>query len=318
VPLGDSDGAQPSTTYGVVRMGRVGVGEVRYGSTTNISSSRGSNIASTSTPTTIASSSALSFSGMRRTTNAGMDVDFYHNPSRRRRQVRGLNNEVRTVDLGISQSSGLGAGGSCGLWWRWLREFGAFVAALWGVSKGMVLFLLERARGRVRVRDELAKGLNLSPGFDERLTVGRDGDGVLEEERELYQRFLRGEDISDDEDEVEEPTSSDEDEEDSVGDEQEGDDEEEGSVEAIKLFTDLLRDTGGHYDASISSSPMNSKHQSGEMVLAHLLHGSTGALPGPLTRRRWNALIRNEDHLGRRSRSYNQDEFEEDEEDEFF
>jgi hypothetical protein len=84
------------------------------------------------------------------------------------------------------------------------------------------------------------------------------------------------------------------------------------------LFTDLLRNTGGHYDASISSSPMNSKHQSGEMVLAHLLHGSTGALPGPLTRRRWNALIRNEDHLGRRSRSYNQDEFEEDEEDEFF
>ena len=136
--------------------------------------------------------------------------------------------------------------------------------------------------------------------------------------REVYQRFLRGEDISDDEGEVEEPTASDEDEKDSVGDEQEGEDEaeEEGSAEAPKLFTDLFQNTGGRDDVSISSSPMNSNHQSGEMVLAHLMHGATGASPGPLTRRRWNALVRNEDH-GRRP-SYNQGELEEDEDDGFF
>ena len=46
-------------------------------------------------------------------------------------------------------------------------------------------------------------------------------------EREVYQRFLSGEDISDDEEEVKEPTSSDEDEEDSVEEEQ----DEEGQQE---------------------------------------------------------------------------------------
>jgi len=128
---------------------------------------------------------------------------------------------------------------------------------------------------------------------------------------------LRGEDISDDEDEGEEPTASDEDEKDSVGDKQEGEEEEEeeGSDEALKLFTDLLQNTGGRDDVSISS-PMNSNHQSGEMVLAHLMYGGTGASPGHLTRRRWNALVRNEDH-GRRP-SYNQGELEEDEDDGFF
>ena len=172
-------------------------------------------------------------------------------------------------------------------------------------------------------RDEMAKGLHSSQGFDEGWRDWKDGGSASEEEgrrkeREVYQRFLRGEDISDDEDEVEEPTASDEDEKDSVGDEQEGEEEEEeeGSAEALKLFTDLLQNTGGRDDASISSSPMNSNHQSGEMVLAHLMHGGTGASPGPLTRRRWNALVRNEDH-GRRP-SYNQGELEEDEDDGFF
>jgi hypothetical protein len=159
----------------------------------------------------------------------------------------------------------------------------------------------------VRVRGEVVKGSPLIPVFDGNLTDGTDGDGVSEEERkrqketEIYQRFLNGEDISDDEGEVEEPTSSDEDEEDSV-DGEEGEDEEEGSAEAIGLFADFLRSTSGHYDAP---SPVNSNHQSGEMVLAHLMHGGTGESPGPLTRRRWNALVRNEYHVGQRP-SYDQ------------
>jgi len=51
------------------------------------------------------------------------------------------------------------------------------------------------------------------------------------------------------------------------------------------------------------------------MAPAHQMHGGTGASPGPPTRRRWNALVRNED-LGR-SPSYNQGELEEDEDDRF-
>jgi hypothetical protein len=187
----------------------------------------------------------------------------------------------------------------------------------------MVLFLLERARGRVRVRDEVAKGAHFGPGFDDRLTDGKDDDGVSEEEsstrkeRETYQRFLRGEDISDDEDEVDdEPTSSDEDEEDSVDGEQDAEDEEEGGAEAVRLFTDLLRNTGGHHGSSSSSTPMTSSHQHGEMVLAHLMHGSTGASPGPLTRRRWNALVRKEDPRARRS-LYDQGELEEEDDNDF-
>ena len=311
--LGDPAGAQPSTTYGTVKMGRVGVGEVHHGWTTAASSpSHGSNTRSTA----IASSSAFSLARVGRMTS--MDVEVYHDlttSSRRRKrsarptQVRGLKNEVRTVDLGTSESAGSSRGGS---WRHWLREFRAFLAALWGVITGMVLFLLERAKGRVRVRDQVAKGVQSGPEFDEKLTNGKDDYGVSEEERrkrkerEIYQRFLRGEDISDDEDDMDEPTSSDED-EDSVDGEQDGEDEEEGGAEAVRLFTDLLR--GGHNGVSSSSS--HSSHQNGEMVLAHLMHGSTGSSPGPLTRRRWNALVRNDG--GRAARLlYDQNELDDD------
>ena len=329
--LGDPAGAEPSTTYGAVKMGRLGVGEVQYGwttTTTTPSSSHGSN--RTSTSTGIASSSAFSFAGLGRMASMGMDVDVYHDlttSSRRRRrsvgptQVRGLKNEVRTVDLGISESSGSGADGS-GSWRRWLREFRAFLAALWGVITGVVLFLLERARGRVRVRDEVAKGVHFSPGVDDRLVDGKDDDRVSEEERkgvkerEVYQRFLRGEDISDDEDELDELTSSDEDEEDSVDGERDEEEEEEGGAEAVRLFTDLLRNPAGHHGSSSSSSPMTSSHQHGEMVLAHLMHGSTGASSGPLTRRRWNVLVKKDDPRARRS-LYDQGELEDDDDDGF-
>ena len=320
--LGDPVGAQPSTTYGAVKMGRLGVGEVQYGwTTTTPGSSHGSNRTSTSTGI-----SAFSVAGMGRMASMGMDLDVYHDltaSSRRRRrsvgptQVRGLKNEVRTVDLGISESSGPGSGGP---WRRWLREFGAFLAALWGVITGMVLFLLERARGRVRVRDEVAKGVHFNSGFDDRLMDGKGDDRVSEEERkrtkdrEVYQRFLRGEDISDDEDEVDDPTSSDEDEEDSVDGEQDGEDEEEGGAEAVRLFTDLLRNSAGQHGSSSSSSSITSSHQHGEMVLAHLMHGNTGASPGPLTRRRWNALVRKDDS---RPQRYDQGELEDDDDDGF-
>ena len=186
--LGDPDGAQPRTTYGVVKMGRVGVGEVRYGSTTSPGSSGGSDRASTST--------AFSFSRIGRTTSVGVFRDLtISGRSRRRRgegptQIRGLSNEVRTVDLGISEPSGLGSGGGGGPWWRWLRELGAFVAALWGVFKGMVMFLLDRARGRMSVRDEMAKGLHSSQGFDEGWRDGKGGDSASEEEGRRKERGL--------------------------------------------------------------------------------------------------------------------------------
>lgn len=124
-----------------------------------------------------------------------------------------------------------------------------------------------------------------------------DADGVGEGEDEmLYQRFLRGENISDDDDdEVDECAEED------VEDVEEDDEEEvDRQNEALGLFTDLIQ------------SGEREGHQ-GEMVLAHLVHGLGSSLDnrpasssmsgsgrttamspsskGPLTRRKWKDLL---------------------------
>jgi hypothetical protein len=93
---------------------------------------------------------------------------------------------------------------------------------------------------------------------------------------EVYQKFLRGEDISDDDEDAMEGSLT-------LSDDEMSDqtDEEkylqERDAEVVDLFTDLLR------------NPDVQDSQSGEMALAHLLHGSAVA-SRPLTRQLWNTL----------------------------
>ncbi|KAF8969568.1 hypothetical protein BDZ97DRAFT_1653538 [Flammula alnicola] len=262
------------TTYGIVRMGRLGVGEVHCGSS----------------------------SRRRRRVAAG-------NQRQQQKHRRGFQNEVRTVDLGNADGSGRRNGAH---WSRWLKELGAYLAAVWGVLKGVVMFLLERARGRLRMRENTIKGGSARNSQDlheedkEKVTEDDVSEGEKKKRREkvLYQRFLRGEDISDDEDEdAEESLTSSEDideSDDGHEDEEEREAEEEGEAEAVQLFTDLLR-SGGHESSTSSTNRGNGIGSgSGEMALAHLMHGSIGISRGPLTRRRWNALVRQEGDVGRR------------------
>ena len=122
-------------------------------------------------------------------------------------------------------------------------------------------------------------------------------DDAMEADNEVYQRFLRGEDISDDEDEdamegnlsISDEEMSEEEDEEKLFQEREG--------EVVDLFTDLLR------NPEVQESRTHINGSNGEMALAHLLHGSVAA-SRPLTRRVWNTLTQrgyldsdNDDHL---------------------
>ncbi len=106
--------------------------------------------------------------------------------------------------------------------------------------------------------------------------------GVSREERRrrkdkaLYQRFLRGENISDDDDDHVEDTEGTLSEDDEIADSDDDQiDDDERQAEAITLFADLLQDRSINGE---DTSP-------GEMVLAHLAHGGRLSTTGPLTRR---------------------------------
>ncbi|KDR73721.1 hypothetical protein GALMADRAFT_100588 [Galerina marginata CBS 339.88] len=264
------------SAFGVVRMGRVGVGNVHYGLP--------------SAP--FASSISPDFAQMMETRQRKKTPAPITN--------RGFSNEVRTVDLGVSEAAEY----AHGRWWKWMKEIAAFLSAIWDVLKGLVIFLIERAKGTVRVREAARKPRRVdrrqeTPGLDDNLTAHIEEDEVSEEEiqsrneRETYQRFLKGQDISDDEDDEVGSVFS-EDEEESEEEGEEGGEE----AEAVGLFTDLLRNSGGRVGSTSSALPPSTSpgHGSGEMVLAHLMHGGNGA--SPLTRRRWNALVKNDPDPG--------------------
>jgi hypothetical protein len=214
------------------------------------------------------------------------------------KRMRGLGNEVRKVDVGADFSQGAERG-----WAEWVWEVVWFVAVMWGVLKGAFKFVwfwvLERVRGKGR-RGVLRRGMVADVREEEIGDSGNADAGGVEEgeggddDEMLYQRFLRGENISDDDEDDEVDESAEED----VEDVEEDDEEEvDRQNEALGLFTDLIQ-TGereGHH---------------GEMVLAHLVHGlgtnrpasssmlgssrTTAMSPsstGPLTRRKWKDLL---------------------------
>jgi len=269
-PTGRSEVGMPP--YGRVKMGRLGVVQVESGS----------------------------FS-IEPSLSAGMGEYDDRTPPRRRKrrlllggQQGGFNNDVRIIDLGNTSNSGLFSG----IWNRNLVAFWQFLVVLWGVIKGLIMFLLDKVRGRVR-HSEQEKARFVVPEVLDR----EEGGALIREtkrewkEQELYRKFLHDEEISDDdEDAIGEGSalsSDDADEEDS-GEDREAEDE------AIGLFVDILRNGSPSRRVSYSSSSYNYA-SSGEVVLAHLVHGSESS--SPLTRRNWNALSQGHQLLSNRRRS---------------
>ncbi|PPR02057.1 hypothetical protein CVT24_011156 [Panaeolus cyanescens] len=271
--------------------------------------------------------------------------EVYDDPARRARRTA-----MRRAGRGSRQATRR-AGGP---WRRWLRALWPFVLALWGVARGLMRWfiytLLERARragrgnadrpnhGALVVPSDVGAGQSRD---DNKVPAGRSrsvgawgaqlelmDDEMREvrrkmEEKEVYMKFLRGEDISDDEEYRDEDLQEEEDddgEDDGTGDEEEGEGDdvmeyENGEEEAFRLFTDILRhgaeetwregsvplDNAPSTPSSsrVKSSPRSSNGDvsNGEMVLAHLMHSysppnqSQFSSPGPLTRKRWNALV---------------------------
>lgn len=262
-------------TYGVVKMGRIGVTEVRHGS----SFTSTSRVASSSNPY-----EALSIRWRRRTKSSGTQ----------KRHQRGLFNEVRTIELGVNSTSES---------WRWIKQTWSFFIALWDVLKGLLFFLWDKARSRGSSQQG-DKAKNISTTVQSAEEHRQDGDyqsledndeGAddvqrIDREKEIYSRFLRGEEISDDEHD-DDFSSSFEDEDSSprgVEDDDDAEDkegekgEENGQSEAIQLFSDFLRNGHGAQMASMEGG--------GEMVLAHLLHDQSTS-SGPLTRQGWRKLV---------------------------
>lgn len=260
-------GPPPEDRYGRVKMGRFSVAQIEYGST------------SLARPTPPVSTEIIA------------DVHSYGNVMSARRRPRtpapgpprvrrGFNNDIRTIDLGIRDGSP-----SNGRWTRKIIALWQFLVVLWDVLRGLVLVLLDKARMRARhsVRETDQKtrfDVGEEPNGDEEQKQGRT-------ETEMYHRFLRGEEISDDEEDEGTTPLSDDDETSEDSDEE---DVYEGrEAEAIGLFTDILRNGGN--SAHVPSSSTFDQPSTQEMVLAHLLHDSDGS-SHPLTRRRWNALVR--------------------------
>jgi hypothetical protein len=272
-------GNKSPQTYGVVRMGRVDVAEVQYGSSAYASTST-SRVQPSSNPSNPYED--LSIRRRRRTNTS----------ETQQRQQRGLFNEVRTIELGINNTAEPPRGISG---WSRIKQSWPFFVALWDVLKGLVFFLWDkvRSKGRSHQGDRAGKLSSTIRTSTEGLRKKEDGQGVEDDDdsadetrqKEIYSRFLRGEEISDDDSEPDHDfTSSLEDEdsrdvEDDDEEEEEEEEEENGQGEAVRLFSDFLRNG--------RAPPMS---VGGEMVLAHLLHGQTTS-SGPLTRQGWRELV---------------------------
>ncbi|KAK7694117.1 hypothetical protein QCA50_003693 [Cerrena zonata] len=133
----------------------------------------------------------------------------------------------------------------------WRRGFLDFTKALWNVLKGIWRFSTSRRPTQSN-----------SPSVVEDDMEEFDQDGI-------YERFLRGESVSDDEDEVFVPGQ------DPISDDGGDDTEDEEEQEISRLYTDL--------------SEVASTSSAAPVLLAHMMNASTS----PLTRRRYTSLLSN-------------------------
>lgn len=281
---------EPLITYGSVRMGRSGVGRVSPGA--RVVDPRPNDSATS------------------RLNAPGRQV------ARPTIQLRGWNNEVRMVDTngGVTARRG-----SERRRWIWLRELVRFIKSISGVLVGLVRFMWacacqwktrkgsigagEDVDGRLRRRPRVRRS-GPSDAID--MTAGDEPD-MQTSERELYERFLRGEDISDDEEDVvgdddhnyelEDEDGSESASASDLGDGEEDTrpstpldraisvlgeefDQRERHEEAIALFTDLVRSQG--------------VDEGSRLVWGHLARttGRESTPAPPLTRRKWSEMGR--------------------------
>ena len=256
-------------------MGRIGVAEVQYGSSAyaTASTSRVESSPNSSNP-------YEDLSVLRRRHTKFNETH--------QRQQRGLFNEVRTVDLGVTDTPEP-PGPISGLW-RQIKQSWPFFIALWNVLTGLVFLLWNKARSRRKPSSIIRTSAEGHPKEENDQSVEIDDDIAgntqrMDREREVYSRFLRGEEISDDEQD-DDFTSSFEDEDSCIGaeddDDLEEEEEEENSQgEAVRLFSDFLQNGRGAPTTSAGG---------GEIVLAHLLHRQATS-SGPLTRQGWRELV---------------------------
>ncbi|KAJ7714224.1 hypothetical protein B0H16DRAFT_527109 [Mycena metata] len=172
-----------------------------------------------------------------------------------RHRRRGLANEVREVDVGVG--AGSPAFGAALINLRWIREAWRFVSLAWVIGRNLLSGVWGlvvsggKSWGRRRVEVVDPDAVHDEPEEEE-----------TEEPDTMYTRFLRQEEISDDEEEWD------------LGDSSDSDDEPEreqefAEAETVGLYADLA--------ASTSTSVM----------LAHMSHDGES----PLTRRRYGSLV---------------------------
>ncbi|KAF6748584.1 hypothetical protein DFP72DRAFT_916357, partial [Ephemerocybe angulata] len=243
--------ARPSE-YGRVRMGRAGAGGVQVGGRAIAGPSRQASVVG---------------GGLRR----------------RRQGAPGLHNEVRTVDLGVSSLEGDGERVNATMrsrLFRYLEESARYLGSLWAAFKGLLRVaraglawaIMERSSKMHAVRRrvhrqrqaEEEKWLERERWAEEERERERERESE-ERERDLYEQFLRGDEITDDEQEYQDEEVEEVELDDENGRE-EGEEQDDGSEderEAFGLFSDLLRNEG---DTSGGGN--------GAVVLAHLLDKS--------------------------------------------
>ncbi|KIJ69205.1 hypothetical protein HYDPIDRAFT_172656 [Hydnomerulius pinastri MD-312] len=184
---------------------------------------------------------------------------------RKRRMRKGFANEIKSVKATSAE-------GDLWLDMIWYREFARFGVGVARVVKGLGQLFWNIVRGRSRWRRARSYTDSESTASStERLR------GDQEDEQDVYDRFVRGEQVSDDEYDEYEPTrrsrsnsiSSTFSNSDSEKEEHSNDDQ----TETVDLYADL--------SSAVSVST------SASLLLAHMADTS----PSPLTRRRFNRLV---------------------------
>lgn len=167
----------------------------------------------------------------------------------RTKTLTGWNNEVRDVDLGTnptSPGSRRGRWGISGVFTlnaQWLAELKRFTLIASGVILGAVKVGWEVLRGRRKLfqsssHDTQDSQRNVLDRYDTRSGQNRDEEDdefdyrrKEAEEEILYQRFLRGENVSDDDDDEEYDSPETDKDEDGIEE-----DDEDAELETVRLF----------------------------------------------------------------------------------